>query len=865
VAIETLEVEQQRGKSLDGQIGEEKKTSESVRALLSGVQQSLDSSKSEHAKFQASRIALETELQEMRSAKEEYDSKLDQELGRSEQLVAQLASAAAAEASLKAELDQLREDSQKASGEMSQLRCSLAEALDSSNMYDLSSKAAEQKVDDLTSQLSSLESKIGDLQALERENLEKSSAHQSTIVKLRDMLSQAQVGQNRTNSDLEAATLRVAELEKIKSELEQEIRASRLEIQALRDINQTLEKEILDAQKQYKDLEGKHVELQADFSSLQSARAELESTNAALTIEVAQRDDTLKQSSDEKQALEQRLKASETTVEELYGDIKQLTIESREAHSQLRKSQAVRVSHENALGSIRIRLGASKMAKRGIQVKLTQAEKDLSTLTMQKQRLEATLQNALSDVVEGRNVSGEQKQKIADLQQRHDRLSQRIQSSEENNQLLRDTIQQIERESADYRQEIARLKDVVDHAQVQISSLKEQVSSLTDQRAKDQESLKARRKSIQDVQQAKADLEKALAEKTQLLETQQGIVIRLEEQAVSDKNRILRLEERGSQDKRTISRLETQGNLDQQSIKKLEEEAILDKQSIQQLDKEKANLVRQTDALQQELNNHPTILKQQSQIEKLERELAEARQSAQNLRSRFHDQEKQNGYLRQQQDQYEREVPLLREQLSELRAWKASREPRVRILDRSGENSQPDRRSLRSDDALSTYASSPTLVMHELEPPIEEDEREEYFDVRPPSARPTSRNGTGRSSLKAFRVLGAEAAQSKLPSNVDDETKKQLWEMWSSQHKLNSWHEDDERSVLGESSEQRPATSHGTAPRLRRKLTKKKKVEEFKPNEHGKFYNLVHYGSMSRPHFERPVTPGVGRSFSSKH
>jgi hypothetical protein len=123
--------------------------------------------------------------------------------------------------------------------------------------------------------------------------------------------------------------------------------------------------------------------------------------------------------------------------------------------------------------------------------------------------------------------------------------------------------------------------------------------------------------------------------------------------------------------------------------------------------------------------------------------------------------------------------------------------------------------------------------------------------------------GTGRSSLKAYRVLGAEAAANQPGVDEDDNVKKELWDMWASQHKLNSVHEDDGENPDGE---QRPSTGAAlNPPRLRRKLTKKKKAEELKPGDHGKIYNLMHYGSVSRPHFDRPSTAMGFRSFSSKH
>jgi hypothetical protein len=464
------------------------------------------------------------------------------------------------------------------------------------------------------------------------------------------------------------------------------------------------------------------------------------------------------------------------------------------------------------------------MAKRGVQVKLSQTEKDLATLKSQKERLETNLSNALADVLEGRASRTEQKQTIVELQTRNDRIAQRIDTADEHAQHLRDTIRQIEQESDDYKHEMTRLKQVVDQALAEVSSLKSQISELTDQRVKDQEELKAHRRSIADVQQAKASLEKALTEKTSLLEKQQGVNLQLEQQAVADK------------------------------------------ESIQQLNEEKSDLAKKSEALQEELNSHPAILGQRTQIERLERELAHAQRSAEHLKSRLQEQEKRNEYLHQQHEQYEREVPILRRQASEAMSPKAQSERRVQIHDRPSENVQPDRRS-HSSEEISMYASSPTMIMHEMVPPIEEDDREGYFDVRPSSVRPMSRMGTGRSSLKAFRILGAESVQGRQGQDADDDVKKQLWEMWTNPQKLSSLNEGEERDPLGEDGEQqRPKTASGlTVPKLRRKLTKRKKFEELNANEHGKFYNLMHYGSISRPQFERVSTPAlVGRSFSSK-
>jgi hypothetical protein len=145
------------------------------------------------------------------------------------------------------------------------------------------------------------------------------------------------------------------------------------------------------------------------------------------------------------------------------------------------------------------------------------------------------------------------------------------------------------------------------------------------------------------------------------------------------------------------------------------------------------------------------------------------------------------------------------------------------------------------------------------EPALALEDQDEYFPARP-SSRPLSRLSTSR-SLKAFRVLGAEAAASRPDfKDEDDDVKRQLWDMWASQHKLGSLNEDEEDG----NGEKRPATSAEARPRIRRKLTKKKKVEELKAvGEHGKFYNLMHYGSVSKPMFDRPTT-SMGRSFSSR-
>jgi chromosome segregation ATPase len=602
----------------------------------------------------------------------------------------------------------------------------------------------------------------------------------------------------------------VLRFKEAKVRLESDLRAGREEVLNLQNINQTLQEEVARAQQQIKSLEVENQELLDNFEAVSLANTRLEAINSGLTEDLNVQQQLNQQSHEEKAALENRLRESEAAVSDLHDEIKQLNVQSRETQLQLRKSQAIRVSHENALGSIRVRLGASKMAKRGVQIQLNQAEKDLATLKVQNVRLETTLSNALSEVVGGRSFISEQKQRIVDLQERHERFSQRLLDSEETVQRLQAEVRQLEQESQDFKHEINRLKTIVDQAETEIASLKSEITSLHAQRVMNREELATQRSQIAELQRAKTDLEKSLAERVRLVETQQG------------------------------------------NISRLEEEAATDKATIARLDSEKSNIMRLTNSLKAEVDaRDATILDQQRQIEKLEQDLRDARRSAQDLRVRIHDQESQNESLRLQNEAYAIEVPSLREQLQDLKASKAALGAQVQ--GHTEERVQAETEG-KENERVSAQASSPTLVMSELEPPPEE--REEDFGPgildRPMS--PHKRINTGHNGMKAFRVLGAEAAASQ-PSIEEDEMKKELWDLCASQHKLGSLPEN-------ENAEQ-PPEENKPAPRMRRKLTKKKKVEQLNTHETGSLHNLIRYGSFSKPHFERPLRSS--RSVSAKH
>jgi chromosome segregation ATPase len=807
-ALDALESERQRSQALDAQIINDRDGADSVKQLLSEVQHNFDNSKREHYELQTAKSSLEAELGHLRSEKVAVEEQLTRQSFRCTELNDQLGKAASTQRSLGDKLDQLRSLSQRTDGDMAELRSSLRKAVDSSSMHQKSSEAAQEETTTLTAQIQLLKAKLDQLQELEREHLDKVAVNQRSITALEQQLAKAQADQDLAHNELGHASKKIVDLEALQTQLDGDLRASRQEIQSLRSIIETLREEVGKAQQQMEALENEKKKLSDEFQAVNNTNSRLRADNTSLTKDLDAQRKAVESSRDQKAALDERLRASEEAATDLHGQIKQLTCQSRDTHSQLRKSHAIRVSHENALGSIRVRLGASKMAKRGAQIKLSQAEKELSSLRTQNERLEKTLANALSEVVEGRNLRSGQREKILDLQTRHEKTSQILVHSEESVIHLQERVWQLEQESADFKHEIARLKTVVDRAESEIASLKSEIASLNEHRAKDSEELASQKQQIAELQQAKIDHQKSLAEKSTLVETQQGDIARLKEQTAADEAAIARL------------------------------------------DSEKISLTRLTSSLKADIDaRDAAMLDQKRQIEKLEQDLLAARKSAQDLKSRMQEQESRNERLRLQNGDYAKEIPRLQQHIRDLNASKVELQAQTRnttnVLDSAEKRDS-------KHDSVSAQASSPTLVMDDLEPPLEE--RDEYFDFVPISRpmSPNTRVGTSHSSFKALRVLGAEAAASQLGISEDEDMKKSRRDLWASQQRLGSLHEDEGQMQK----EEKPA------PRLRRKLTKKKKVEQLKPDGSA-LKNLVRYGSFSRPTFERPLSSY--RSLSLKH
>ncbi|KIW00210.1 uncharacterized protein PV09_08250 [Verruconis gallopava] len=801
-----LEAERQRSKMLDEHLGREKSHVDSIKHILSEVRHEFESVKKENSALQTAKSSLDAELGKLRLETESLHVRYVQEQDTCKQLRERLEAAVAAQNALKDELECVRSLSRKTNGEMEQLRVSLTEALSCKEVQSSIAQAANEQVTVLTSKLETLESKLGELEALERKNVETAATNQATMMELKEQLSRSHQVKTQIESELGQSEQRVSSLEASKSELENQLRDSNHEVQNLREINHNLEKEVAEAQKQIKALEKKHQDLVDRYEIAKSSNSELEVAKCNLSEEITRQKILVQQSHEENVTLGERLRASEASIGKLHDEIKQLTIQGRDTQSQLRKSQAIRASHENALGSIRVRLGASKMAKRNVQIKLSQAEKELSTLRTQNERLEATLSAALSEVAEGRSSMAEQRQKILDLRERHEIVSQRMETSESKVHELKETIMRYERDSTDFKHEIGRLKSVVDEAETEIAVLKGKIGYLHEQRARDEEEMARLEVQIEKLQQAKSTLNKTLKEKTAQIDEQQVIIADLERRADSDRL------------------------------------------AITQLDSEKSGLAKEAQDLRTELDGRDAaLLEQKRQVQKLEQDLREVKKGAQDLRTRLQNQENENALLRDRETRYTEEVSALRRQLEEMRAEKGDLERQLRRNSRGDEN-DANRAADTGRTEVRVHSPSPSSSAKELEQALVEPEEGYGLSSRDRRMSASSRLRSSRSSLKPFRILGAEAAASQ-PGLDEDDTKKQLWDMYASQHKLDSLHEEEEdKGKTGK--EEQPTV------RVRRRLTKKRKEEHLKPagHEHGKFYNLMHYGSTSRPQFERPTT-----------
>jgi hypothetical protein len=294
---------------------------------------------------------------------------------------------------------------------------------------------------------------------------------------------------------------------------------------------------------------------------------------------------------------------------------------------------------------------------------------------------------------------------------------------------------------------------------------------------------------------------------------------------------ITTLENRASDAKNDFGQLQQALHVSEAEIVKLKDEI----KELHQQHQENLHTIHQRDthiaSLRQQIHtkdatladNDDIIAYQTSQIHALEFKAAASETRVHNLESELQAKEAEATQLQKANDEYASLMSSLHDEIKELRASKAALEQIVRTVKHVEGHSRLPLRQSREENSpyldqgndKACYGGSSSVG-----------------EMRPMSGE--TRVGTSHSnrSSKALRTIGIDTR----PMTGDKDSRPRLYELW----------EDERVDVNG-----------GDSPNgsLSRRLTRKKREEQLarekKEKEHGKLYNLAHFGSLDRPKFIR--------------
>lgn len=322
-----------------------------------------------------------------------------------------------------------------------------------------------------------------------------------------------------------------------------------------------------------------------------------------------------------------------------------------------------------------------------------------------------------------------------------------------------------------------------------------------------------------------ADLSERLSTSEETCSNLRSTISALESRATGAKNEFSQLQQALQASEAEIVGLKHQ-------IEELHKQHQEDLQTIQQRDAQVVSLRQQIHTKDATLSeNDDVIAEQTSQISSLEDRAAAAELRVQTLKSELRFKEAEAAQLQQANDEYTSLMSPLQDEIKELRACKAALEQIVHTVKHVEGHSRLPLQHFQGKDI--SYADR-------------EDECRYYGgsnsvggDMRPMSGE--TRVGTSHSnrSSKALRTLGIVDSS---PTTSDKERRPRLYELW-----------EDERFGAGGKEGPMEGPMESPTKRSPRRLTRKKREEQSarEKKEHGRLYNLAHFGSLDRPQFIR--------------
>ena len=896
---------------------------------------------------------------------------------------------------------------------------------------------------------------------------------QNTTKSLQIRLDESEAASERLEEELQSARHGLQKAEEQVRCVERQLKTSKDRIATLEAENKTLMEEREEQSRQIQSLESQHhhtigelaaavevkdalaKQLQEHQESIASLESQYQNTlnrldsavetNASLSAKIDERNNAMRSLETDNRnlaAVAEARSVEQTTendkmiaaLQALEAENQLMKKENMSLQEKLRRSQAIRTSHETALGNVRLRLGTSKMSQRNIQSKLRAAQQGLGDLAKQNNELEAALTATLASLDDAysdkdRHMHSLQRVKelestIAELKQQNldgqtqfetaiSAMTTELEAAKKNAntkdlessqrlQGLQQLLEEMKQEKLDGERkaeatlaaayadlEIEKRKgiDSDSEASSQIQTLEARVDELHSERQDLQEQLSATQTTVSVLEEAlkrsqedsvslKAEVSR-LADTVREFEDQVPVLKQQLEKSKAahgsdlkklrdEESRISNLQKENAE---IVARLEADLGLmnnlhvsDIEAVRVKEEliaslteenqqlllESKASKNAAAAKENEIATLAQQLQSLQsmyrdsslatddhdQDMNpKDATIAALRAQIENQRRLVSDSYTRTSELEDDLAASASRGERLRQLNKDYASLVSSLQAEVRDLRLSKERLTATVKDLQ--------DKKGAPGSETLHRPKSAPMLSF-EPPSPIEESKLEEGTnekakhlepeDIEPSSdyeigavdASPSTgdhRRTTMSSantrvdssysdrSLKAYRILGAEAAAGRLGSlranntaetastaaatrmNADDDAKSEmktkLWDLWEEQQqrapvvyasaKQNGDHTEEEDGV----GELRSHTPLGLK-RSRRKLQKKRRVvsdgassrveiegpgdtvlgvqrEHEHEHEHGRLWNFVRHGSLrraARDRNARPITRG---------
>jgi chromosome segregation ATPase len=789
-----------------------------------------------------------------------------------------------------------------------QLEMDLAAGRGEAELFRISSSTAETKVKHLESQLSALEWQLSEAVRREKEVNERAHTADHHICELKGNLLGAQSKHHELQHALQESTKQINCLEKAKVQLEEDFDAAQIRLVEAREINHTLQSELDAARANIINLESEKAQISEELKETRTRASQFEAetlTNLSrLQVEknysVAELKEAHLRMSQLETAKSQLLTDLNTKISDLESDKARVTEELRSAQSD---ASQIATAKDGLEGQLNSRISGLQEENTRITGELASAQSKASQIEAEMAALASSLNIRVTELehdkarvvadLEGLHcrASAEQAQvahaletaiaslendkarlledhkhaeyKASHLAAEKDKLQLELNSArttttslQEQHSIMQQQIEaathRLQEENRDLSDRLKRSLAIRNSHHTALGAIRVQLGTAKMAKRSIVAKLRTAEKDLAILQRKHRKLEAELACSVFDLSRSEGAsqvweseVGHLRTEHANLTERLLKSEQACTKLRLGITSLENQaisakddfGQLQQaltaseaeivnlkNEIKELHQQHQDDLQAIRQRDTDIASLQQKIHTKDVTLSRNDVLITEQaSKIRSLEIRAAAAESRVQSLESELQNRAAQVAQLQKKNDEQVALISPLHNEINELRASKAALEQIVRTVKHvEGHSRLPLEPPARIEEA--TY--------------IDHADEHSYYGgsdsvggVRPLSGY--TRVGTSHSnrSSKALRTLGIDS----LPETPEREPKSRLWELWEDQR------------VDGNPHQKGGSPQRSLSRRLSRKPTQEQLGKEKK--EHGKLYNLAHFGSLDRPQF----------------